>query len=255
VEDAVAYATIRHYRMYYEDQGQGEPVVFLHGGMATSADFAPLFPTYAARYRVLANDRWGYGRSGRRDGFEPGYLWQDTADTATWLDGLGVGRVHVIGHSDGGSLGLLLAITRPDLVRSLVAVAAHTHSEPRTLEGLQRLQELLRTSPGYRAALDRHLGPGGAAMAEVWYAHWLDPTRVTLDIRGEVSRIRCPTLVIQGEEDEFATPAHAENLARAIPGAELWLIPHCRHSPHHEVREAFNERVLGFLGRQSGRGA
>lgn len=245
------YATIRGYQMYYEDHGQGDPLLFLHGGLATSADFAAAIPTYAQHYRVLANDRRGYGRSGRRDGFEPGYLWQDTADTAAWLDGLGLSRLHVVGHSDGGSAGLLLAITRPDLVRSLVAVAAHTHSEPRTLAGLRHLQRLLQTSPGYRAALDRHLGPGGAAMAEVWYAHWLDPTQVTLDIRAEVSRIRCPTLVIQGEDDEFATPAHAEGLAAAIPGAELWLIPGCRHSPHHECREEFDRRLLEFLGRQA----
>ncbi|HOG46124.1 MAG TPA: alpha/beta hydrolase [Anaerolineae bacterium] len=243
------HATIRGYQMYYEDHGQGEPLVFLHGGMATSADFAALIPTFAERYRVLANDRWGYGRSSRRDGFAQGYLWQDTADTAAWLDGLNVGRVHVVGHSDGGSAGLLLAVTRPDLVRSLVAVAAHTHSEPRTIAGLQHLQRLVRTSPGYRAALERHLGPGGAAMAEVWYAHWLDPTRITLDIRAEVSRVRCPTLVIQGEGDEFATPAHAEGIANAIPGAELWLIPNCRHTPHHECRQAFSERVLAFLAR------
>ncbi len=245
------YATIRDYRMYYEEHGRGDALVFLHGGMATSADFAPLVPTYARRYRVLANDRWGYGRSDRRDGFVPGYLWQDTADTAAWLDGLGVSRAHVIGHSDGGSAGLLLAVTRPDLVRSLVAVAAHTHSEPRTLEGLRHLQQLLQTSARYRAALDRHLGPGGAAMAEVWYAHWLDPTQITLDIRAEVTGVRAPTLVIQGVDDEFATPAHAESLARSIPGAELWLIPNCRHTPHHECREAFNERVMEFLERQT----
>lgn len=244
------YATIRSYRMYYEDRGRGDPLVFLHGGMATSADFARLAPTYARRYRVLANDRWGYGRSGRRDGFVAGYLWQDTADTALWLDGLGVKRAHVIGHSDGGSAALLLAITRPDLVRSLVTVAAHTHSEPRTLEGLRHLQRLVRTSARYRAALDRHLGPGGAAMAEVWYAHWLDPNLVTLDIRGEIGRIRTPTLVIQGVDDEFATPAHAQSLAQAIPGAELWLIPGCRHTPHHECTEAFNARVQEFLARQ-----
>ncbi len=244
------YATIHDYQMYYEDHGQGDPVLFLHGGMATSADFAALIPVYAQRYRVLANDRWGYGRSSRRDGFEPGYLWQDTADTTAWLDGLGLGPLHVVGHSDGGSAGLLLAITRPDLVRSLVTVAAHTHSEPRTVAGLQRLQHLVRTSPGYRAALDRHLGPGGAAMAEVWYDHWLDASRVTLDIRAEIGRVRCPTLVIQGEDDEFATPAHAEGIAHAIAGAELWLIPGCRHTPHHECREAFNERVLAFLDGQ-----
>ena len=97
--------------------------------------------------------------------------------------------------------------------------------------------------------LARRLGANGVALIEAWYAHWLDPAQRPLDIRGEIGRITAPTLVIQGLDDEFATPAHAEGIARAIAGAELWLIPACRHAPQLEYPEAFNERVLGFLAR------
>jgi pimeloyl-ACP methyl ester carboxylesterase len=243
------YATVRDYRVYYEDQGEGDPLVMLHAGLATSVQWASLVPLYARHYRVLATDRRGYGRSDPRLGFVRGYLDQDTADLALFLDALDLRQVHVLGHSDGGSLGLLLALQRPDLVRSLVLVAAHTHAEEKTLAGLRHAQAFFRRSPAVRERLAALVGPGGAELVEAWYAHWLDPTQMNLDIRDRIGRIRCPTLVIQGADDEFATPAHAEGIARAIPGAELWLIPGCRHGPQFERREAFDERVLEFLAR------
>ncbi len=245
----MSYATVCDYEMYYEDQGAGDALVLLHGGLDTSAGWASFIPLYARHYRVLATDRWGYGRSSARPGFEPGFLRQDALDLAAFLDGLGLRRAHVLGHSDGGSIGLLLALERPDLVRSLVAVAAHTHAEAKTLAGLRRAQEWVLSSIARRSHLARQLGPNGTALIEAWYAHWLDPAQRPLDIRGEIGRITAPTLVIQGLDDEFATPAHAEGIARAIAGAELWLIPACRHAPQLEHPEAFNERVLDFLAR------
>ncbi len=241
------YAGVHDYSMYYEDQGAGELLVLLHAGLDTSGEWASFVPFYAGRYRVLATDRRGYGRSAPRAGFQRGYLQQDAHDLAAFLDGLAARRAHILGHSDGGSIGLLLALERPDLVRSLVLVAAHTHVEEKTLAGLRQAQEALRGSAAVRERIARRVGPGGAEMAAAWYARWLEAGQAVLDIRGEIGRIRAPTLVIQGVDDEFATPAHAEGIARAIPGAELWLIPGCGHGPHFQCREAFNERVLAFL--------
>ena len=140
-------------------------------------------------------------------------------------------------------------IARPELVRSLVVLAAHTHAEEKTLEGLRQVRALLRRSPEQRERIERHLGPGGAALAEVWYTHWLEEAQHVLAIQAEVGRIRAPTLVIQGANDEFATPAHAEGIAQAIPGAELWLIPDAGHAPQFQIPEQFNARVLDFLSR------
>jgi pimeloyl-ACP methyl ester carboxylesterase len=241
------YANVRHYRMYYEDEGRGPPLVLLHAGLGTSAQWVPFIPLYACCYRVLVTDRRGYGLSSARRRFARGYLRQDALDLAELLDGLGLRRAHIMGHSDGGSIGLLLALERPDLVRSLVLVAAHTHVEEKTLEGLRRAQALFRESPGQRQRLAELVGPGGAKLVEAWYAHWLEPGQQALDIRQEIGAIRAPTLVIQGVDDEFATPAHAEGIARAIPGVELWLIPGCGHAPQFQHPQAFNERVLAFL--------
>lgn len=241
------YADLGQYAMYYDEQGQGDPLVLLHAGLSTSAQWASFVPLYAQRYRVLATDRWGYGRSGERPGFARGYLVQDAVDLAAFLDRLGLRCAHIVGHSDGGSIALLLALKRPELVRSLVLVAAHTHAEEKTLAGLRRAQELLASSPAQRERLARYLGPRGPELAKAWYAHWLDPAQSVLDIRDEIGRIRAPTLVIQGVDDEYATPQHAEGIARAIPGAELWLIPNCGHGPQFQYPEAFNDRLLAFL--------
>ncbi|MDI7277502.1 MAG: alpha/beta hydrolase, partial [Anaerolineae bacterium] len=97
------YVTVRDYRMYYEDHGAGDPLVLLHSGLATSAQWMPFVPLYAARYRVLATDRRGYGRSDPRPRFTADYLEQDTSDLALFLEALGIGRARLLCHSDGGS--------------------------------------------------------------------------------------------------------------------------------------------------------
>ena len=67
------------------------------------------------------------------------------------------------------------------------------------------------------------------------------------DIRETLRRIQCSTLVVQGMEDEHATPQHAIDLAQAIPGAELWLVPGAAHMLPQEEPHAFNERLLEFV--------
>ena len=178
---------------------------------------------------------------------EGGFLRHDALAVAAFLDAIGIRRAHILGHSDGGSIALLLALERPDLARSIVAVAAHTHAEEKTREGLRHSWERMCTEPGWRAQVSPVHRCRGPRLVQAWLEHWLNPDLISLDIRAEIGRIRCPTLVIQGADDEFATPAHAEGIARAIPRAERWLIPQCGHNPFAQHPETINQRVLGFL--------
>ena len=66
-------------------------------------------------------------------------------------------------------------------------------------------------------------------------------------MRPLLHRINCPVLVVQGQQDEHATPRHAEDLAGAIPSAELWLVEDGSHMLPRDLPEAFNQRVLEFL--------
>ena len=238
------FARVHDYDMYYEDQGQGEPLLLVHGGTGSSKAFAGYMPVYARCYRVIVPERKGHGRSTGIADFPPDFLRRDALHLADFISGLGLKQVRFFGHSDGGSIGLHLAIERPDVVRSMVLLAAHSHAETKTLDGLRRGHEASGT-PERRAEID----PEQDELHIAWWRHWLNPTGGTIDVRGKMTRIRCPTLVIQGMEDEYATPAHAEDIARAIPGAELWLIPGGSHSPRGGREEEFDQRVLEFLSR------
>jgi pimeloyl-ACP methyl ester carboxylesterase len=237
-------AIVHDYEMYYEDQGHGDPLVLVHGGCGSSAAFAGYMPVYTLHYRVIARDRKGHGRSTGMAEFPPDFLRRDALHLADFIDGLGLKQVRFFGHSDGGSIGLHLAIERPDLVRSMVLLAAHSHAEAKTLDRLRLNYEAL-CAPERQALHD----PQDYARHMAWYAHWLNPAGGTIDLRGEMGCISCPTLVIQGTEDEFATPAHAEDIARAIPGAELWLIAGGNHGPRGGREQEFDQRVLDFFAR------
>ncbi len=238
------FVRVHDYDMYYEDQGQGEPLLLVHGGMGSSKAFAPYMQVYARRYRVIVPERKGHGRSTGIADFPPDFLRRDALHLADFISGLGLKQVRFFGHSDGGSIGLHLAIERPNVVRAMVLLAAHSHAETKTLQGL-RLGHEAGCTPERRAQSD----PKQYDLTMAWFRHWLNPAGGTIDVRGTMAHICCPTLVIQGMEDAYATQAHAEDIARAIPGAELWLIPGGSHSPREAREEQFDQRVLEFLSK------
>jgi len=99
----------------------------------------------------------------------------------------------------------------------------------------------------FRNGLRRAHGDKFEAVFDYWYSGWIRPENLGWDMRPVLNRIACPTLVVQGLEDEHATPQHARDLAAGIPGAELWLVPGARHMFPQEQPEMFNQRLLAFL--------
>jgi len=244
-------AEIAGHRLFWQSEGppEGKPVVLLHHGLGSLRAWRRQIPALAAAgWRTLAYDRWGYGRSDERPAFEPQFLRTDADEAIHLLDHFGLERVAVVGHSDGGSLGLLLAAEHAQRVERLVLVAAHIDRESATLDGLHTLAQDIRRQP-LLGRLRREHGPKADALARSWVAHWLDPEVADQTLEPLLGQIRCPTLVVQGEQDEHATPDHARRIARGIAGSELWLIPGVGHMPLQEIPEAFNDRLLAFLGR------
>jgi pimeloyl-ACP methyl ester carboxylesterase len=107
----------------------------------------------------------------------------------------------------------------------------------------------VRESRRIRALLTMLHGDKGVALAEAWLTHWLDPANVPegMDPMTMLAEVACPVLVIQGEEDEYALPKHAEDIHAYLPNSELWLIPGVGHMPHVTLGEEFCERVTAFF--------
>ncbi len=139
-----------------------------------------------------------------------------------------------------------MASERPDLIESMVVVAAPIYFEPKMLPGLETISEASKQPP-YSKALDREHGGRARHLVDSWVRHWKGTDPQKLDMRERLPKITCPTFVIQGELDEHATPQHAVDISEGVKNGQLWLIPGIHHMPPHEISEEFNEGVLRFL--------
>jgi pimeloyl-ACP methyl ester carboxylesterase len=162
------------------------------------------------------------------------------------LDGLDIERACFLGHSDGGSIAIILAANHPERMTKMILVAAHIYVEPK-MEGGLRSIEAAAAVPPFSTTLKREHRDRAQDLVKAWLSCWLGHGFITLDLREELCKVQCPTLVIQGEEDEHATIQHARNIAAGIKGSALWLIPGVGHMPMHEIPGAFNQRILAFL--------
>ena len=242
---------VNGHSLYWERYGAegGWPVLLLHHGLGSIQSWnRQIGALVHAGWNVLAYDRWGYGRSDPRQGFEDNFLEKDAGEALQLLGGIGLDHVSMVGHSDGGTIAMILAAEHPQLIDRLVVVAAHIYIEPKLEEGLTRIAQVLENDSSANAFGRQH-GEKAEALASGWVDHWYRVGHKGLDITHLLPHIECPTLVIQGELDEYATPQQAYDITDSVKDAQLWLIPDVGHMPPHEVPENFNQIVLGFLER------
>lgn len=202
---------------------------------------------------VLAYDRQGYGESAP---FGPGarptdYLEREARTIPRVLAACGVGRAVLLGHSDGGTLALLTAAQAPGLVAAVITIGAHVFVEDVTLAGIRATREqYARTNLPQRLA--RYHGPNTEAVFRAWTETWLRPNFRTWNIEACLPRVGCPVLVVQGELDEYGTPAQVEAIARQVSGpATVALLPGLGHTPHRQAPERLVPVLSGFIMRNS----
>jgi pimeloyl-ACP methyl ester carboxylesterase len=234
----------------------GTPVILLHHGLGSIGSWKAQIPVLAnGGCRVIAYDRWGYGGSEARTYLSVPFFPEDLADLLELLDRVKVERAALVGHSDGGTIALYFAAAHPERVTCLVTVAAHIYFEPKMQPGIESVRAAYEGDARFRKGLRRLHGEKTRSMFFNWYNGWTsNPENLSWDMRPGLSRVSCPTLVIQGTEDEHASPQHACDLAAAIQNnsagsTELWLLEGARHMLPQEEPEKFNQRVLEFIQR------
>jgi pimeloyl-ACP methyl ester carboxylesterase len=254
--------------LYYEDTGAGstgETIVFSHGLLWGTELFAPQIAALRGRYRCIAWDHRGQGRSAadHRNTIDLELCWKDAV---ALLEALRPGPVHFAGLSMGGFVAMRMAARRPDLVRSLILI--ETSSEPEPIENVGRYRLLARivrllgprvvrsqigpimlgktilTDPARRGEVARYVDLM-ARRRDVWRA--VNGVIDRAGIHDELARISVPTLVIVGEEDVATPAAKAEKIVGAIRGAALARIPCAGHSSTVEEPAAVIAAIEPFL--------
>jgi pimeloyl-ACP methyl ester carboxylesterase len=224
--------------------------VLLHHGLGAVRSWRQQIPALAkAGYQVIAYDRWGFGRSDPRERYAiPGFQ-EDLADLKDLLEDLEIERAALVGHSDGGKVAIYYAAAFPQRVAALVLIATHAFIEPKMESGILGVREQFEQDARFRDQLARVHGDQAGTVFWGWFNGWANPANRGWDLRPRLREIACPAMVIQGVEDEHATPEHAMQIAAAILNAELWLVPEAGHMLPQEFPEALNARLLDFLAR------
>jgi pimeloyl-ACP methyl ester carboxylesterase len=228
---------------------EDSPVVILlhHGLGSTRAWKSQVEALSHENWRTIVYDRWGYGKSEARPQLSVPYFNDDLDDLEKLLDKLKIEQAALVGHSDGGTIALYFAARCQERVVCLVTVAAHAYVEAKMEPGVESLCAEFEGDPRFRAAFRRVHGVKSEKVFSNWYNGWHKPENLDWDMRPLLRHITAPTLVVQGCEDEYATPQHARDIAAAIPGAVLWLAEGAKHMFPQDAPERFNARLLDFL--------
>jgi pimeloyl-ACP methyl ester carboxylesterase len=241
------YADIGGVNTWYDEEGGGEPLVLLHGGLCTNETWAAQIPVFAERFRVMAPERRGHGHTADAQG--PLTYADMATDTVGFLEKV-VGRpAHLVGWSDGGIVGLMVAIARPDLVRKLVVIGTNydtTGIAPEVEDMFSSMAPDSADMEMFRSLYEMH-SPDGPEHWPVVFGKFVEMTQREPHIQvGELARISSPTLVVVGDDD-MVSIEHSVKLFRAIPNSQLAVVPGTSHAVAMEKPELLNRIVLDFL--------
>jgi len=259
------FAEVNGAQLYYEEAGNGHPLLLIHGGLVHSSMWDDQFEAFTRHFQVIRFDLRGFGRSSPPAGE---YAYHE--DARGLLDALSVRQAHVIGLSMGGKIAIDFALAHPERVTALVPVASalsgygFSESTVRRIVEADNLLEAGKIAAGVElenrlwvdgpARTPETVDPGVRervrAMNTANYQRATDEG-IELDLEppaiDRLSEIGVPTLVIAGDQDVPDILAIAERLRRDIAGARLVIISDTAHQLNMEQPDEFNRIVLEFL--------
>lgn len=266
-------ASLRDFKIHYNEAGQGEVVIMLHGGGPGASGWSNYYKNIGAfvdaGYRVILMDCPGFNKSGEIVSDVPRGLLNAQAVKGL-MDVLNIRKAHLVGNSMGGATSLNFALEFPDRLDKLILMGpgglGPSIMQPNPQEGIKKLFKLYREPT--RANLDdmlecfvfdpsaiteelrkgrlenmqrnlNHLKNFVASMEKSSLAAW--------DVSSRVGAIKHRTLITWGRDDRFVPIDHGLKLIHLMPDAQLHVFPRCGHWAQWEHAEAFNRLVISFL--------
>ncbi|NCD71606.1 alpha/beta fold hydrolase [Mucilaginibacter agri] len=235
------YLSTRNFKMYYEVYGKGEPLLIIHGNGGSISNFMYQIPYFAKKYKVILADSRAQGKSvDTRDSLSYEMM---TDDLNALLDSLHLKQCYVIGWSDGGINGLLMAIRHPDKVKKLAVTGANLWPDTSAVD-----PAVYKMAMHENQVVDDSLKKVKTPSDKLRNAHKLlhllsyEPHITT----AQLHTIQCPTLVIGGDHDVLL-PKHTMLIAESIPQSYLWILPNSGHSTPIYYKDEFNKTIGDFF--------
>lgn len=236
-------------KIYYEDTGNGEPLLLLHNFYGTADQWKPYVEAYSKQFRTIAIDMLGHGRS---DIYKKGAIYFKHGDYAkvvlALLDALKLDKVNAIGGSSGGMTLLHLNIMQPERFKSVIAIGAQIYFSKYSREWLTKRGQDSANVKLMEWATEQHGAEKAMVLARQFGQNlklYGDPS-FTPDI---LSTIKAKWLVVQGDNDEPVPLQQALEMHQYIPNSRLWIVPNGGHLPHlnADFQSEFLRVSLEFL--------
>lgn len=256
--------------LYYEEHGDGEPLLLIMGFTVSSIGWHWSVPSFAKDFRTIAFDNRGVGQSDKPD--TPYSMQMFVDDTAGLLDRLDINQAHIFGISMGGMIAQEFALQRPERVKTLILGCTNCggsqvvpSKDPDVLKMLGSIETLdvqqaalvmtkVAVTPWFmQKHMDILLQMNQMSMQHPTPKHGMVRQMQAIqghDTYARLPQITAPTLVLTGKEDGLVPPENSMILAQRIPHADLVMLAHASHMFHMELPDATAEIVKGFIRRQ-----
>ncbi len=273
---AQVYPRVQTHRIFvnglwlgYQDAGNGPPIVLVPGSFSDFRIWFNQMEPFSHRNRVIAYSRRYNWPNSAPDQSADGSIGRQVDDLAALIKGLGIAPAHIVGHSYGGSIALLLAVAHPELVRTLVLAEPGVRA---VLENIPEAKADLAAFQSFGAAMQQAVASGDSERMVKTLVDFVAPgefARLPAEIHtmflanipavkvegnsrftcGDAQRITVPTLVLTGDRSPSGYRRIADVVARCVMRGDLVTIPNASHPMQFLNPQAFNEAVLAFLAK------
>jgi pimeloyl-ACP methyl ester carboxylesterase len=241
--DESGYAPVNGIQMYYAVFGKGDPVLLIHGGLGHADIWASQVATMSKTHKVIVADSRGHGRSTRTD--EPYGYDLMASDYLALLDYLKIDKTALVGWSDGGIIGIDIALHHPERLTRLFAQAANVTTDgvdPGVLTNKTFAAYIERSGRDYKK-LSKTPDQYDAFVAQISHMWESQPAWT----KEELGKITTPTAIVAGDHDEAIKLEHTEYMASVIPGAKLIILPNASHFAMLQAPDEYSRAALDFI--------
>ena len=237
------YAPVNGIQMYYAVYGAGDPVLLIHGGLGHADIWASQVATMAKTHKVIVADSRGHGRSTRTE--QPYGYDLMASDYLALLDYLKIDKTALVGWSDGGIIGIDIALHHPERLTRLFAQAANVTTDgvdPGVMTNKTFAAYIDRSGRDYKK-MSKTPDQYDAFVAQISHMWESEPAWT----KEQLGKITTPTAIVAGDHDEAIKREHTEYMASVIPGAKLIILPNASHFAMLQAPDEYSQAALDFI--------